>query len=164
MTEAQFNILLKAGVRSSKIAGADFVDLTNFSFEFVKRTIPDSLESNDIATIIKEGCKELNHKPKPYSKDEEMQFLLWVLDELKSIKIMESENLTSAPNLKSIQAGANNFQKYGDLNTIIAVSRNFNINFDDVWKKKYSEVFELQLFSKEENEYNQRLAELSKKK
>jgi hypothetical protein len=163
ITEAQAQVLIKAGKRTSVVCGADWKSLINFSYKFVKVDIPKLFEAADIQAILDLGFAELNVEPKNKPTEAElMSFQLWIRDELESISNLEAEFLSSPPKPEYIAAGINIFDKYGILNVVISISKNYSVPFAKIWKMKYSEVFDLQMYAKDEAEFNERLMKQKK--
>ena len=164
ITESDLKVLLDAGKRNSVICGVDFDPFIQFSFEFVKKYVPSYLEKGDIESIIKLGLKEKGKKYKQPTLKESMEFLLWCYDELQRIAQMEEENLSGVPNPNVIAAGGNDFEIFGALNVVYMLCKEYGWTEEYVWRKKYEDVFNLQLYSKMDKEFQKRLNEIMLKK
>lgn len=164
LTPEETNLLIKAGERSSVICGHDWNSLIYFPYRFVKVTIPELLAEGKILEIIKSGIKDESPILENIKPNELISFILWIKDELEEIAKMESENLSKPPKSEMIAAGIDRFDKYGTLNVIYSIAEKYGWTMDYVWNLTYEEVFNLQLYTKESNEFNEALNEIYKKK
>lgn len=144
-----FNFLIKNGVRSSKLLNFDFESVIYFSWGFLKETLPDLFAKNEFEKLFYLMFKDrkqnlfLNDVQR-ISPNEAMQFVLWIIDELKSITELESQYLRSDPDAKMIQAGINNLNQFGIKNTLDNLAKGDVLKYDEVRKLKYHDVFDKQ--------------------
>lgn len=157
------NLLIKAGKRSSIVCGHDWKSLIYFSYRFVTE-IPELLREGKIIEIIELGLKEKSVPFKPLKANELVSFVLWIKDELEEIARMESENLSKPPKPEMIAAGIDRFDKYGILNVIYSLCDKYGWTMEYVWNLKYEEVFNLQMYTKESNEFNESLSKIYTKR
>lgn len=149
ITEEDFNFLIKNGKRSSKLFNFDFESVIYFSWGLIKERLPDLLVKGDLEQLfflmLKErGINLFLIDVQRIEVNEAISFYLWIVDELKSIRDLESEYLRSDPDIKLIQAGINKLDKFGIKNTL------FNLGGKDFEKHSvirntpYNEVFDMQ--------------------
>lgn len=158
------NLIFEYGVRSSVICNYDFEDLTLFSFRYVKETIPNLIEQNNILEIVKKGLEE---KGKEFTEatDEELgAFYLWIIDELKRIAELEREMLSKPPKPDYVSAGLDSFNIFGAFNVVAGLMEKHGWKEEYIWNKRYDEVFRLQLYGRVSADFNERLIEIEKKK
>jgi len=73
-----------------------------------------------------------------------MSFILWIIDEMKSIQDLEIKYLKSDPNPKMLQAGINNLDQFGILNTLDNLSGGDILKYDLIRNIPYNIVFDKQ--------------------
>ena len=83
-----------------------------------------------------------------------------LLDQLKKILEIESEQLHVRPTSEQINAGLDMFDEFGVMNTIKAVALGNILNFDNVLKIKYNVVFLFLKMSKTETIYQENYRKL----
>ena len=89
------------------------------------------------------------------------QFAAWqkfIANELEKVVNLESK-LVPEPDAIAIMSGIDNFEVFGDMNTIIPIAEQFGFKPNDVADWKYMEVFTLALYNKTKGEFNKRYAE-----
>lgn len=163
-TQEEVNVLLKAGKRCSVICGYDWKSLIHFSYRLVKAEIPELLKQGKILEIISLGCEEKGvNFAKPTDK-EIVSFMLWVKDELEKIAKLEMENLSRPPKPEMVACGIDRFDKFGSLNVVYSLCEKYGWPLEYVWKMNYEDVFSLQLFGKDMNEFNEAVNNYIKRK
>lgn len=149
ISKEDFDFLKKNGKRSSILFNFDFESIINNSWGFVKETIPDSLLKSDIENLIFLFAKDrginlfLNDVSNLQVK-EAMSFFLWLLDEIKSLKELESTYLVSEPDAKMLQAGINELDKFGFKNTLDNLAKGDVLKYDEIKKLPYHVIFDKQ--------------------
>lgn len=162
LSEGDFNIILKNGVRSSSIYGIEFESLRFSSYSFVKRDLPELLSKGDFDGVILAAVKDRGVGMFTCDVDlippkESMSFILWISDELKRINEMESNNLQSETDAELLSAGINEMTIFGELNTVDALAGGDITKHDAVWKMRYCDVFDKQLKNIYESRINKRV-------
>ena len=88
--------------------------------------------------------------------------LNWIREEMQSIYERERHNLTSTPDAKLKDAGIEDLNMFGELNTLIALGEKFSKPPQEVENWNYNLVFSLMLHQKVSNDINKRYQELNK--
>ncbi len=149
ISQEDFNFLIKNGARSSKILNFDFESLIYLKWTTLKELLPELFARNDFEQLFFLMLKDRGQHPffievQNIEPNKAMSFILWMIDEMKSINELENQYLRSDPDIKLLQAGINELDKFGIKNTL------FNLGGKDFEKHKvirntpYNEVFDLQ--------------------
>lgn len=158
------NLIFEYGVRSSVICGYDFEDLTLFSFRYVKETIPNLMEQNNVLEIVKEGLKEKGKKFTEATDEELGAFYLWIVDEIKRIAELERDTLYRPTKPEHIAAGIENLNIFEGFNVVDALMEKYGWKEGYVWGKRYDKIYRIQLRGRMIADFNEKLAEIEKKK
>lgn len=86
----------------------------------------------------------------------------WIKNELEDIYNREVENLTSTPDSKLKDAGIEDLNIFGELNTLIMLGEKFSKSPQEIENWNYNLVFSLTLHQKISNDINKRYIELNK--
>lgn len=73
-----------------------------------------------------------------------MSFILWIIDELKTIRELESNYLRSDPDVKLLQAGINKLDQFGLMNTLDNLAKGDILKYDLIRELPYNVVFDKQ--------------------
>lgn len=149
VSQEDFNFLIKNGARSSKIINFDFESVIYFKWSFLKETLPELFASNDFEKLFLLALKDrgvnlfLNDIQK-IDIVEAMSFILWIVDELKSIRELESNYLSSDPDVKLIQAGIHKLNQFGINNTLDNLAKGDVLKYNEIRNLPYNVVFDKQ--------------------
>lgn len=165
ITQEEFNFLVKNGKRSSKLLNFDFDSLIHSSYTIVKEVIPDLLAKCDFEMLFFEMLKDRSEHVflidvQNISSSEAMAFILWIIDELKSINELESQFLRSDPDVKMLQAGINKLDKFGILNTLDNLAKGDILKYDLIRKLPYRTVFDKQYMEVTKSDIEKRLTKI----
>lgn len=164
-----FKFIKANAVRTNRIFDTTVKDLKDLSFELVKIKIPDYLQHAQaekmIIDILKEAGREVTlEELNAYNPKQLLYFTLWVMDALEEINEMEMTNLQSFPEPDMVNAGINELNQFGILNTIDSLAKGDILKWDLVVKKPYYDVFTKLLKDKKEAEFNKRYTKLISQK
>lgn len=165
INQEDFNFLLKNGKRSSKLLNFDFESLIFNSFGFVKQELPDLLNGNDFEKLFlwmfkDRGVFLFSCDIEKISNADAMAFVLWIIDEVKSISELEMTYLQSSPDVKMIQAGIDKLNKFGILNTLDHLAGGDVLKYEKIKKLPYNVVFDKQYMEITKNEIEKKLAKI----
>jgi len=149
ITEEDFKFLIKNGKRSSKLLNFDFESLIFLRWGILKEKLPELFERNDFEKLFLLMLKDRGNNfflidIQKISVREAMSFILWIIDEMKSIQDLEIKYLKSDPNPKMLQAGINNLDQFGILNTLDNLSGGDILKYDLIRNIPYNIVFDKQ--------------------
>lgn len=88
--------------------------------------------------------------------------LNWIREEIQSIYENEKQNLSQAPDPKLVEAGIEDLNIFGELNTLIALGEKFGKAPQEVENWNYNLVFSLMLHQKISGEVSKNYSELNK--
>src|SRR5690606_17890136 len=91
---------------------------------------------------------------------EAMSFYLWIIDELKSIRELESNYLSSDPDIKMIQAGIHKLNQFGINNTLDNLAKGDILKYNEIRKLPYNVVFDKQYMEVTKSEIEKKLAKI----
>ena len=80
------------------------------------------------------------------------------------LQSQRANNLRYEPKAKEVQAGIDNFNRYGSFNSINALASGDLLRWVSIMNMPYSWVYTKMLMNKTEGEYKENLAELMKPK
>lgn len=165
ITQEDFNFLLKNGKRSSKLFNFDFESLIYLKWGLLKETLPDLLNKGDIENLLFLICKDrginvFKNDINLLQPDKILSFVLWIIDELKTITALESEYLRSDPDVKLMQAGINELDKFGLLNTLDNLAKGDILKYDEIRNLPYNVVFDKQYMEVVKNKIEKKLAKI----
>jgi len=161
ISQEDFNFLIKNGKRSSKLLNFEFESLIYLKWGLLKETLPTLFERNDFEQLFflmlkDQGKNVFFNEVQNISLDRAMSFILWIIDEMKTIRELESQYLKSDPDIKMLQAGINKLDQFGLLNTldnlangdILKYNEIRNIPYNVIFDKQYMEVVKLDIQKK----------------
>lgn len=165
ITEEDFNFLIKNGKRSSKLFNFDFETIIYFSWGLIKEKLPELLTKGDLEQLfflmLKErGVNVFRNDIEQIEINEAISFYLWIVDELKSIRELESEYLRSDPDVKLMQAGINKLDKFGLLNTLDNLAKGDITKYDMIRNTPYNVVFDKQYMEVTKSEIEKKLSKI----
>ena len=165
INQDDFNFLVKNGKRSSILLNFDFESLIYSKWGFVKETLPDLFLKNDFERLFFLMMKDrsqhlfLNDVQRIELK-EAIAFILWLIDEMKSITELEGQYLRSEPDVKMLQAGINKLDKFGVLNTLDNLAKGDILNYDKIRQMPYNVIFDKQYMEVTRSEIEKKLAKI----
>jgi len=161
ISQEDFNFLIKNGKRSSKLLNFEFESLIYLKWGLLKETLPTLFESNDFEQLFFLMLKDQGYNVfivdvQNIPLEKAMSFILWIIDEIKTIRELESQYLKSDPDIKMLQAGINKLDQFGLLNTldnltngdILKYNEIRNIPYNVIFDKQYMEVVKLDIQKK----------------
>lgn len=169
LSEADFNVMLKNGKRSSVLFGFNFDSLIHNTFKFIKLTLPDIIKSANFERIILEAANDrgLNlfyYDVATLDPNEAFYFINWIRDELDGINKMEAAYLVSDPDIDLMAAGISELNQFGNQNVIDSLTKGDDTKAEYYWNKPYSYIFDRQYKMTIEGKIQKRLLEIQKKK
>ena len=165
----QWDFLFKNSKRSSLLNGEEFNSLCHSSFKFVKETVPTLLKEGNFEKLIFECFIDrkifiFENDIRFFDFNECIYFLFWIIDELKFWNEMEHKHLSSDPDFDMLAAGINDLNIFGDLNTTDSIAVKYGITPWEVECWSYQKVFDLQLKSKKESEFQKKYMKIVQNK
>lgn len=165
INQEDFDFLIKNGKRSSILLNFDFESLIYLKWTTLKEVLPELFAKNNFEELFYLMLKdrgvnlfkvdiqniEINHA---------MSFILWVIDELKSVNELEKAYLTSDPDVKFLQAGGNNLNKFGLINTLDNLAKGDILKYDLIRQLPYNVVFDKQYLEVTKSEIEKKLAKI----
>jgi hypothetical protein len=139
----------------NKIQGKE---LTSLTFGDVI-TIRKSISNPDIENLTNIFQLVFGMKPRKVMSLKTVQFYQsfnWIKEQIELLTKRENKELSSTPEPKLKMAGIDELNKFGELNTLIALSEKFSTNPLEVVKWNYGYVFSLVWQSKISNDINKR--------
>jgi hypothetical protein len=165
ISQDDFNFLVKNGKRSSILLNFDFESLIYCKWGFVKETLPELFLKNDFETLFFLILKDRGHNYfisdiQNIAIDKAISFILWIIDEIKIINELESKYLTSDPDIKMIQSGINNLNKFGYLNMIDNLAKGDILKYDLIKNIAYNVIFDKQYFDITKSQIEKKLSKI----
>lgn len=165
INQSDFNFLVKNGKRSSKILNFDFESVIYFKWGFLKETLPELFASNDFEKLFLLALKDRGinlflNDIQNIDIVEAMGFILWIIDELKSIRELESNYLSSDPDVKLIQAGIHKLNQFGINNTLDNLAKGDILKYNEIRNLPYNVVFDKQYLEVTRSEIEKKLAKI----
>ena len=160
-----FNFLVKNGKRSSKLCNFDFESLIYCKWGFVKETLPDLFLKNDFEKLFFLMLKDRGRHPfyidvQLIDLKDAIAFILWLIDEMKSINELESQYLRSEPDIKMLQAGINKLDQFGLLNTLDNLAKGDILKYDSIRQTQYNVIFDKQYMEVTKSEIEKKLSKI----
>jgi len=163
--QSDFDFLIKNGKRSSYLCNFDFESLIYTKWSLLKEQLPELFTKNDFEQLFFLLLKDRGLHPfyadvQNIEVNKAMSFILWIIDEMKTIRELESTYLRSDPDVKLLQAGINKLDQFGIKNTL------FNLGGKDFEKHNvirntpYNEVFDMQYHGVIMSEIEKKLAKI----
>lgn len=165
ISQEDFNFLIKNGKRSSKLFNFDFESLIYLKWGLLKETLPELFAKNDFETLFFLMLKDRGQNwflidIQRIEVNKAMSFILWIIDEIKSIKELESTYLKADPDIKLLQAGINNLDKFGIKNTLDNLAKGIVWDYEKVRNTMYVEIFDKQYMEVTKSEIEKKLAKI----
>lgn len=165
ISQEDFNFLIKNGKRSSKLFNFDFESLIYLKWGLLKETLPELFVKNDFETLFFLMLKDRGQNwflidIQRIEVNKAMSFILWIIDEIKSIKELESTYLKADPDIKLLQAGINNLDKFGIKNTLDNLAKGIVWDYEKVRNTMYVEIFDKQYMEVTKSEIEKKLAKI----
>ena len=165
ITNDDFDFLSKNGKRSSVFMDYDFESLIYSEWGLLKFDLPDLFASGNFEQLLYLLLKDrginffLNDIQKqPINKI--IEFILWIKDELETIKELEKTYLSSEPSAKMFQSGINKLDQFGIMNTVDNLARGDILKYELIKKQKYNVIFDKQYREVITNEIQNKLVKL----
>lgn len=160
-----FNFLVKNGKRSSILFNFDFESLIFTEWGLLKEVLPDCFIKGDFEKLFflllkDRGINVFLNDIQNIELAKAMEFILWIRDELESLKELESKYLVSNPTAKMFQSGINRLDQFGLLNTIDNLAGGDILKYDAVKKLKYNQIFDWQYMNIVKNEIQEKLSKI----
>lgn len=165
ITQEDFNFLIKNGKRSSFLLNFDFESLIYLKWGLLKEQLPVLIEQGNFEQLFFLMLKDRGLHPffvdvQNVPENKAMKFILWIIDELKSIRELESTYLRSDPDIKLLQAGINNLDKFGTNNTLDNLAKGDILKYDSIRQLPYNVVFDKQYLETTKSEIEKKLAKI----
>lgn len=165
INQEDFDFLIKNGKRSSKLFNFDFESLIYLKWGLLKETLPDLFVKNDFETLFFLMLKDRGQNwflidIQRIEVNKAMAFILWIIDELKSIKELESTYLKADPDIKLLQAGINNLDKFGIKNTLFNLGGKDPKQHEVIRNTPYNDIFDIQYYGVETSKIEKKLAKI----
>lgn len=165
ISQDDFNFLVKNGKRSSILLNFDFESLIYLKWGLLKETLPELFAKNDFEQLFflmfkDRGINLFLNDIQKIEVNKAMNFILWIIDELKGIRELESTYLKSDPDSKLVQAGISKLDKFGLMNTLDNLTKGCPWDYDKVRALQYSVVFDKQYMEVTKSEIEKKLAKI----
>lgn len=165
INQQDFNFLVKNGKRSSKLLNFDFESLIYLKWGLLKETLPSLFAKNDFEQLFFLMLKDRGLFPffidiQKIEINEAMSFILWIIDELKTISELESTYLRSDPDIKMMQAGINKLDQFGLINTLDNLAKGDVLKYDAIRNLPYNVIFDKQYMEVTKSEIEKKLAKI----
>lgn len=165
VTQEDFNFLIKNGKRSSILLNFDFESVIYFKYGLLKETLPDLLIKGDLEKLFflllkDRGINVFLTDVQNVDTDEAMCFYLWIIDELQSIRELESNYLRSDTDIKLMQAGISKLDQFGLLNTLDNLAKGDITKYDEIRNLRYNVVFDKQFMEVTRSSIEKKLAKI----
>lgn len=165
ISQEDFDFLIKNGKRSSKLFNFDFESLIYLKWGLLKETLPELFVKNDFEQLFFLMLKDRGQNwflidIQRIEVNKAMSFILWIIDEIKSIKELESTYLKADPDIKLLQAGINNLDKFGIKNTLDNLAKGVVWDYEKVRNTMYVEIFDKQYMEVTKSEIEKKLAKI----
>lgn len=165
ISQEDFNFLIKNGKRSSILFNFDFESVIYFKWGLVKEVVPELLVKGDLEQLyflmLKDrGINVFKIDVENIEVSEAMSFYLWIIDELKSIRELESNYLSSDPDIKMMQAGIHKLNQFGINNTLDNLAKGDILKYNEIRNLPYNVVFDKQYMEVTKSEIEKKLAKI----
>jgi hypothetical protein len=165
ISQEDFNFLIKNGKRNSKLCNFDFESLIYTKFGLLKETLPDLFAKNDFEQLfylMLQDRKQFVFKAdvQKIEVNHAMSFILWLIDEMKTIRELESTYLRSDPDVKLLQAGINKLDQFGLMNTLDNLAKGDILKYDLIRELPYNVVFDKQYMEVTKAEIEKKLSKI----
>lgn len=165
ISQDDFNFLIKNGKRSSILLNFDFESLIYLKWGLLKETLPDLFAKNDFEKLFYLMLQDRKQfvffvDVQKIEINKAMSFILWIIDELKTIRELESNYLRSDPDVKLLQAGINKLDQFGLMNTLDNLAKGDILKYDSIRQLPYNVVFDKQYLEVTKSEIEKKLAKI----
>lgn len=165
ISQEDFDFLIKNGKRSSILLNFDFESLIYLKWTTLKEVLPELFAKNDFEELFylmlkDRGINLFKVDIQNIEINQAMSFILWIIDELKSVNELEKAYLTSDPDVKFLQAGGNNLNKFGLMNTLDNLAKGDILKYDSIRQLPYNVVFDKQYLEVTKSEIEKKLAKI----
>lgn len=165
ISQEDFNFLIKNGKRSSILLNFDFESLIYLKWTTLKEVLPELFAKNNFEELFylmlkDRGVNLFKVDVQNIEVNKAMSFILWIIDELKSVNELEKAYLTSNPDVKFLQAGGNNLNKFGLMNTLDNLAKGDILKYDSIRQLPYNVVFDKQYLEVTKSEIEKKLAKI----
>lgn len=163
VTLDDFEFLKKNGRRSSKLLNFEFESIIYLKWGFLKETLPDLFAKNDFEQLFYLMLQDRKQfvflaDVQKIEVNQAMSFILWLIDEMKTIRELESTYLRSDPDVKLLQAGINKLDQFGLMNTLDNLAKGDILKYDLIRELPYNVVFDKQYMEVVKSEIEKKLA------
>lgn len=165
ITQKDFDFLIKNGKRSSILLNFDFESLIYLKWTTLKEVLPELFAKNNFEELFylmlkDRGVNLFKVDIQNIEINKAMSFILWIIDELKSVNELEKAYLTSDPDVKFLQAGGNNLNKFGLMNTLDNLAKGDILKYDLIRQLPYNVVFDKQYLEVTKSEIEKKLSKI----
>ena len=165
INQDDFNFLVKNGKRSSILLNFEFDSLIYCKWSFVKETLPQLFLKNDFEQLFYLMLKDRGLFPffvevQRIKVNEAISFILWLIDEMKSINELESQYLKSDPDIKMLQAGINKLDQFGILNTLDNLAKGDVLKYNAIRQMPYNVIFDKQYMEVVKSDIEKKLSKI----
>lgn len=165
ISQEDFNFLVKNGKRSSILLNFDFESLIYCKWGFVKETLPELFLKNDFEQLFYLMLKDRGQNwficdIQRISIKDVVSFILWIIDEMKSINELESQYLRSEPDIKMLQAGIQKLDQFGLLNTLDNLAKGDILKYDEIRNAPYNVIFDKQYMEVTKSDIEKKLSKI----
>lgn len=167
---SDFKILVANSKRSNVLMGKNVEQLIHMPYWMVKVEIPELLKASKLTELIQKFTDEPIKKICKQKHSELFAFVMWVKDELESIWKLESEYLSSPPDIDLVNAGIRELDELGEFNTIDNLVKEWNgvYTHDQVKAMPYHFIFDKlrknNIEAKVGKQYNKIISDKQKRK
>ncbi|TWP23125.1 hypothetical protein ETU10_08495 [Apibacter muscae] len=143
--QEDFMLIKQAIKRKNELLNTNCKPLKFTSFECVKINLVNYIKDAKYLQVIQLILKENdNHTEldeiKKISNSDLLSFLFWIMDELEAINQVEKELFNTPPTSEELEAGINNFNQFGVINTIDALAGGDILKWEKIVKLSYFDV------------------------
>lgn len=165
INQDDFNFLIKNGKRSSKLLNFDFESLIYLRWGFLKEVLPDLFSKNEFERLLflmfkDRGINLFLNDIKLLPIKDVVAFVLWIIDELKTVRELESNYLRSDPDIKMMQAGINELDQFGIKNTLDNLAKGDILKYNEIRNLPYHEVFDKQYMETVKSKIEKKLSKI----
>ena len=165
ISQEDFNFLIKNGKRSSKILNFDFESLIYLKWGLLKEQVPDLFIKNDFEQLFYLMLQDRKQfvflaDVQKIEVNQAMSFILWLIDEMKTISELESTYLRSDPDVKLLQAGINKLDQLGVKNTLFNLGGKDPKQHEIIRNTPYNEIFDIQFWCVITSDIEKKLAKI----
>jgi hypothetical protein len=165
ITNEDFEFLSKNGKRTSIFMRHDFESLIYSEWGLLKFDLPDLFASGNFEELLylllkDRGVDFFKKSITNYELSKAVEFILWIKDELETIKELETTYLSSQPSAKMFQAGINKLDQFGIMNTVDNLAGGDILKYNLIKKQKYNVIFDKQYREVITNEIQTKLAKI----